>query len=135
MSSNFTLALGNKIVRWLGGVAMPTAPSFIECALYDGNPKTSGTDITDDVRPYGGREIVTFTVPSSGSGNELSNSVAVDFGLSEADVSLSHIALFNGDNGDLLGSIAVPSGPLAVTVGSSVKFNIGGLKIQVGSGT
>jgi cytoskeletal protein RodZ len=118
MTSDLTTVFGNKIVRWLGGNAMPTAPTSLKIGIFNGNPKTTGVEVTDDIRAAG-RVTATMTVPAVGTNNELTNSADVDFGDSDNDVTFSHAALYDQ----------------AGTSGSAVKFNIGNLTFAIGSAT
>lgn len=131
MSSDLTPFFGNKSVRWLGGVAMPTPPTSLKIGLWNGNPKTSGVEVTDDIRAAG-RVTATMTVPAVGVDNELTNSAAVDFGDSDGDVTFGYASLHDQD-GNMYASKPLPGGPFSVTSGSSVKFNIGNLTFTIGS--
>jgi hypothetical protein len=62
MASDLSTYFGNKIVRWLGGNAMPTAPANLYLALYNGDPKSGGTEVTTTIR-VAGRITATFSVP------------------------------------------------------------------------
>lgn len=133
MASDLSTYLGNKIVRWLGGTTMPAAPATLYFALFNGDPKGAGVEVTDDV-DAGGRLAVTWTVPAAGVDNELVNSADIDFGDSDSDTTLSYGALYDAaSSGNLLASKALPGGPFTVTTGSAVKFNTGGVTFTVGS--
>lgn len=132
MSSDLTTYFGNKIARWVGGNAMPTAPTSLKIGLYNGNPKTSGVEVTDTIRAAG-RVTAAFTVPAVGTDNTLVNSAEVDFGDSDGDVaSLTHAALFD-QAGNMLASKALTGGPFSVTSGSPVKYAVGNLSFAIGS--
>lgn len=130
MASDLSTYLGNKVVRWIGGQAMPTAPASVALALFNGNPKAGGVEVTEDVR-VAGRLNVSWTVPASGTDNELTNDAEADFGNSASDVTITHAALYDGSN--LLASKALPGQPFEVTTGSQVKFNVGSITFTVGS--
>ena len=131
MASDYSQWLGNKIIRWLGGNAMPTAPTSLEIGLFDGDPKSGGTEVTTDIIA-GGRQTVSFDVPASGTDNAMLNDAIVDFGESENDVDVSHFAVYT-DGGDFIASDTVPGGPFAVTTGTPVTFEVGDLELKLGS--
>lgn len=131
MASDMSTYLGNKVLRWLVGNAMPTAPASCEVALFDGDPKGAGTEVTTDVISAG-RPTITFEAISAGTDNSVQNSADVDFGESENEVSFSHVAIFDPDD-NLLFSKALPGGPFsAVAVGTPIKFPAGGLIFTIG---
>ena len=60
MASDLSPYFGNKILRWINNNAMPTAPTALYIALFNGNPKTSGTEIGGSVKAAGPRQVVTL---------------------------------------------------------------------------
>jgi hypothetical protein len=135
MSSDLSTYLGNKIVRWLAGNAMPSAPATLYLALFNGNPKTIGSEVTTTIR-VAGRLAATWTVPASGLNNELTTSLDIDFGNAANDATLSYVALYDAaSSGNLLASKALPGGPFSILAGSDVKFPAGNITFTVGSGT
>lgn len=132
--SDLSSYLGNKIVRWLGGNAMPTAPATLYCALFDGNPKSGGTEVTTVVRAAG-RLAIPWTVPAAGTGMVLVNSGDVDFGGSDGDTDITHVAVYDDPAaGNLLASKALSS-PKVVLTGAPVSIAAGDLSITAGSAT
>jgi hypothetical protein len=133
MASDLTTYLGNKIVRWLAGTDMPTAPAGIFVAIYDGDPKGAGTEITTSIRGAG-RLAMPVTAPASGTVNTLSSNADVDYGTSGADVSASHVAIFDDASaGNMLSSKALSGGPFSILTGEPVKFLAGELEFIIGS--
>jgi hypothetical protein len=136
MASDLSAYFGNKIVRWLTGNAMPSPPAGLYIAIFDGNPKTSGTEVGASINSGSPRQAVTFTAVPSGVGHLLTSNIAVDFGNSEGAATFSHIALFDAASaGNLLASKAASGGPINVLINSSVKFQSGGITFNVGSDT
>lgn len=134
MASDLSKYLGNKIVRWLAGQAMPTAPTALYAALFAGDPKASGTEVTSTIRSAG-RVACTWSIPASNdTDNVLANSATVDFGSSETDVpGVTHFALYDAStSGKRIGSKALPSSVDIVT-GQPVAFDTGDLTVTVGS--
>lgn len=136
MASDISAYFGNKICRWLIGHAMPTPPTALYIALFNGNPKTSGTEVGATVNSGTPRTVCTFADIASGAAHLLTSNVAVDFGNSENAATFSHVALFDDATpgaGNLLSSKATAGGPVTVLVNSSVKFQSGGLTFNIGS--
>lgn len=134
MASDLSAYFGNKICRWLNGNAMPTAPTGLYIALFNGNPKTSGVEVGADINSGSPRQVVTFGVVASGADHLLTSNVAVDFGDSEGPATFSHIGLFDAaSSGNLLASKATAGGPVSVLLNSSVKFQSGGITFNIGS--
>lgn len=134
MASDLSKYLGNKLARWLGGQEMPAPPTDIFIALFNGDPKASGIEVTTTVNSAG-RLPVTWTVPASNAtDNVLVSSSDVDFGDSEGDTDISHIAAFDAaSGGNRLASKAVPGGTLDIPTGTGVKFLAGDLSFTLGS--
>jgi len=134
MASDISKYLGNKICRWLAGNAMPTAPTTLYLALFDGDPKSTGTEVTEDVNSAGRVAIDLDAIADDGTDVLLTSDADADFGASEADVSISHLAVFDASSaGNMLFSKAATGGPFAVTTGSNVKAPSGDLTFTVGS--
>lgn len=137
MASDLTPYFGNKICRWLNDQAdMPTRPSTLYIAIFNGNPKTSGTEVGSSINSGSPRQLVTFADIASGAAHLLTSDVAVDFGNSENAVTFTHIALFDAaSSGNMLASKQASGAPISVLVNSSVKFNTGGITFNIGSDT
>jgi len=136
MPSDLSPYFGNKIVRWLNGNAMPTAPTALYMALFNGNPKTSGSEVGATVNSSNPRQLVTFAVVASGADHLLTSNVAVDWGNAEAAATFSHIGVFDASSaGNLVASKAISGGPIGALINSSVKFNSGTVTFNVGSDT
>jgi hypothetical protein len=136
MASDLSPYLGNKIVRWLQGNAMPTAPTNLYMAIFNGNPKTSGVEVGGDINSGSPRQLVTFAAVASGVAHLLTSNIAVDWGLSEDATTFTHIGVFDASSGgNLLFSKIANGAPISVLAGSSVKFNSGQVTINVGADT
>lgn len=135
MASDLSPYLGNKIVRWIIGNAMPTAPTALYFALFDGNPKAGGVEKSAVVNA-GGRQAVTFAAVASGVDHLLTSNAAVNFGNSAGACSLSYIAIYDASSGgNLIASKAIAGGPIAIAVGAGVNFVSGAITFNVGSDT
>jgi len=135
MASDMSVYLGNKMCRWLAGNAMPGAPAACYVGLFNGNPKTSGTEVTATIRTAG-RVAITFdAIADDGTDNQITNSATVDFGEAAGDVAnLEYVGIFDAaSGGHLLFSKALPDGPFAVATGTPVKFLTGDLTFTIGA--
>lgn len=134
MASDLSKYVGNKFVRWLAGQAMPTAPTNLYLALFNGDPKASGSEVTTTVRSSG-RVAATWTIPASNdTDNVLVNSAAVDFGASEGDTDITHSAVFDSAvGGKRIASKALPGGTVHVIETQPVSFGAGDVSFTVGS--
>jgi hypothetical protein len=137
MSSDLSAYIGNKFCRYVNNQAdMPARPTNLFIALFNGNPKTSGTEVGATVNSTNPRQEVTFADIAVGAAHLLTSDIAVDFGNSEGAATFSHIGLFDDDAaGNLIASKATAGGPVSVLVNSSVKFQSGGITFNIGSDT
>lgn len=137
MSSNLSGYLGNKFCRWLNNqAAMPSSPSALYIALFNGNPKSGGTEVGSTVNGSNPRQVVTFAALASGVLHTLTSDVAVDWGNSAGTAPLSHIGLFDASSsGNLLASKPVFGGPFVVHTGQPVKFLLGAITFNIGADT
>lgn len=136
MASDLSKYFGNAIVRWLGGNAMPTAPADVFIALFNGDPKSTGVEVTTTVSSAG-RIAMDWTVPAAGNtgtANVMQSSADVDFGDSEGETDISHIAIFDAASaGNLIASKALVGGTIDIPVGTGVKFEAGDVVFTIGS--
>lgn len=131
MASDYSTYLGNKVIRWLAGQTMPSAPASIWCALFNGDPKAGGTDVTATIRAAG-RVQIAVTAPASGTTNTMSNDSDVDFGDADGAATVTHMAVYDASSsGNFLGSKSVGSN--SITAGELVKFLTGDITFTVGS--
>jgi hypothetical protein len=137
MASDLSPYFGNKILRWLADLAdMPTRPDKTYLAIFNGNPKTSGTEVGAVVNPSAARQEVTWAALADGVSHLITSSNAQDWGNSAAATVISYIALFDDPtpgSGHMYASKAVNGGAQAVQINSSVKFNVGATSFNIGS--
>ena len=135
MASDMSTYLGNKLCRWLAGNAMPAAPTGCYAALFNGNPKTSGVEVTDTINAAGRVAIAFDAIADDGVDNEVTNLADVDFGEAAGDVAnLDYVGIFDAaPGGNLLFSKALPGGPFAVATGTPIKFLTGDLTFTIGA--
>lgn len=134
MASDLSKYLGNKIARWIAGNAMPTAPTNVYIALFNGDPKSSGTEVTADIRAAGRIAIDWAALLSNDTDNVLTSDADADFGPSDGDVTVTHAAVFDAaSSGNLLASKALTGSPISVVTGQNVKFSSGDLSFTIGT--
>lgn len=115
---------------------MPSKPAHLYLALFNGNPKGSGSEIGATVNASTPRIEITFATLAAGAAHLLTSSNAQDWGNSAGVATLSHIALFDNatpGSGNMYASKPVAGGPQAITAGSSVKFNTAAVTFNIGA--
>lgn len=131
--SDTSLYLGNKVLRWIAGFAMPAPPDIVWLALFNGDPKGAGAEISGLVNGYG-RVPMPFDTIVEGTDNVLTNGFMVSFGASENAVTLTHAAIFDGvTGGNLLQSTPVTGQPHSIAAGTIVEFLAGALTFTIGA--
>jgi len=131
MASDLSTYFGNKIVRWMGGQAMPTPPTSLLIGLFNGDPKSGGSEVTTTIRPSG-RVTLGLSVPAAGNTNTLAMSADADFGVAAGNANVSHAAVYD-NTGNFLCSKVLPGQPFNITAGSAVKFAQANLTFVIGS--
>lgn len=131
MASDLSKYLGNKLARWLAGNAMPSAPGDVYVALFNGDPRSGGTEVTTDVAAA--RLPISWTaLASNDTDNVLTSDADVDFGNSLGSATIDWVAIFDAStSGNRLAQKAVTSVP--VIGGQSVKFEAGDLSFTIGA--
>jgi len=133
MATDISLSFGNKICRWLAGHPMPDPPDALWLAIYNGDPKTSGVEVTALINGYGRILLMPDSI-AEGLDNTLVNVADVDFGLSENSLTATHGAIFDAVfGGTRLLSDAFVSGPISPEAGARVNFPAGNIAFTLGS--
>lgn len=126
--------LEDKLLGWIKGTQMPTPPTGVYVALFNGDPTdlgTGGTEVTTTVRTAG-RVAATFgTITANTTGDTEANTAIVDFGNAAAGATFTHFALFDAASaGNMLYSAALTGGTQTVSAGTDVSFAAGALVIK-----
>lgn len=130
--SDLSAYLGNKILDWLKGTTFPSAPADIYVALFDGDPKGAGTEVTLTI-DASGRKVISLEALSGGTDTSVATDADVDFGLADAGADLSHVGIFDAStSGNLLWAKALPGGPYVITTSMPVKFNAAAIVFNAG---
>lgn len=123
MSSDLSKFFGNLLAQYIAGAAMPSPPD-IYLALFDGDPKTTGTEVTTTIRVAGRLQVSWDTVANDGVDNTVASDAAVDFGNAAGAANVSHIgAMDAASSGNRWASKALAGGAVAIASGTPVKFN------------
>ncbi len=132
MASDLSKYLGNQLCRWLAGSAMPAAPGGLYLALFNGDPKAGGTDVTTTVRAAG-RVAAAFTAPTNdGVTNTMASTADADFGAAAGGATVTHVAVYDSaSGGNQIASKSVGSN--TISAGQDVKFSAGNLVFTLGS--
>jgi hypothetical protein len=131
--SDITTYLGNKVLRWLAGNAMPAPPDFLWLGVFNGDPKTSGIEVTASINGYG-RVPVLLDEIAIGTDNAAVNVGDLSLGASENAVTATHVAIFDGvTGGNTLMSTALTGQPFSIDAGTIVEFLAGDLTFTIGS--
>lgn len=122
MSGN-SAYLKAAIAAWMNGTAMPTAPSGLYVALFNGDPDSGGTEVTTSFRAAG-RPAATFTR----SAGVLTSNATCSFGAAPASSTATYAALFDAaSSGNQLQSAALTGGSVTSTIGVTYQFASGAL--------
>lgn len=136
MPSDLSAYMGNITLRWVSNqAAMPASPAALYLALFNGNPKTTGTEISATI-DSGGRKVITFAALASGVNHLLTSNADVDYGDAEGAATLTHYALMDASTGGhIIASKPIPGGTLPIVIGTGVKFLSGAVTFNIGSDT
>jgi hypothetical protein len=115
------------VLDWIRGNASAAAPSTVFLALFNGV-----NEVTSEIRTAG-RLAITFDAPSA---KVMVSDVAVNFGESAGDVSITHGVLFTAATGGTELAKAFITGataqaPIEVDAGDEVIFEAGDVSVQV----
>ena len=130
--ANFSNYLENKIVEWLDGVAMPTAPTILYVALFSSDPTdaNAGTEITNTITGSTARAAVanadwTVTTATTTLDAKIQNNAEITItnsSTNSTNVNATHFGVYNAaTSGELLfhGQLA---SIVEITPGSAIKF-------------
>jgi len=131
MASDLSKYLGNKIARWLAGNAMPTEPSDLYVALFDGDPRSGGTEVTTTVAAA--RLPISFAaLAENDTDNVLTSDADVDFGAALAAADIDWVAIFDAStSGNRVAQKAVP--PVSVVETQEIIIPAGDLSFTIGA--
>lgn len=86
--SDMSAYVGDKLLGWIKGTTMGTAPTTISVSLWDGDPDSAGTEVTGTVG------LTTQSVTwSSVSARAMHNSADISFGTASGSASVSYVVL------------------------------------------
>ena len=134
MASDLSKYMGNLICGWITGQDMPAAPTTVYVAIFNGDPKASGTEVTTDIRSAGRVAVDWDSLAIDANDCSITNDAVVDFGNSESDTTGTHAARFDDDAaGNMICSHGLTGGTKTIASGSAVSFPVGNLVFNAGS--
>lgn len=89
--SDTSAYVGDKLLNWIKGTTMGTAPTTIYASLWNGDPDAAGTQVTGTV----GLTIQSITWGSVAT-RAMSNSADITFGTASGSATVTYVVL--GDN-------------------------------------
>jgi hypothetical protein len=124
--SDFTSYLQNAILNHVFRHSALSVPAAVFAGLFNGDPRSGGTEVTTTIRPAG-RVAITFASPAAGV---MSNSSDVDYGNSAGNASVTHVGIYDAaSSGNLLAAKSV--GSQTIATGAAVKFVAGALTVTL----
>lgn len=133
MASDWSTYVGNKLVRWLAGNAFPAAPGGLYVALFNGDPKGAGVEVTTTIRAAGRVAVDLEASPVAGTDNSITTDGDSDFGPADGAATVTHVAICDAA---AAGNVIVSKQLVAsvdVEAGEQVKFVAGDLTFTHGS--
>lgn len=129
----FSQYVADAILNWTkNAVAFPAEPTAVYVALFNGNPTSGGTEITNTIKGTANRDAVTLgAIATSGTNREVSNSELTITASAAAGATADYVAIYDAQTaGNLLYYEALTASK-TITTGDEVKFDSTNLKIQV----
>lgn len=118
--------VGDKLLNWIKGTTMGTAPTTIYASLWNGDPDAAGTQVTGTINLT--TQAITW---GSVAARALSNSVDLNFGTANASGTVTYVVL--ADNATYAGSNQICKKAIsstAITNGLAVKILSGNLTLS-----
>lgn len=86
--SDLAAYAGNKLLGWIAGSAMGTAPTTVYASLWNGDPASAGVEVTGTVGLT--RQAITW---GSVSARAMSSSADLAFGTASGSASVTYVAI------------------------------------------
>lgn len=118
--------VGDALLNWVKGTAMPTAPTGVHVSLWNGDPDASGTEVTGTVGLTS--QTVTF---GSVATRAMSNSADISFGTATGSATVTFVVL--ADSATYAGSHQITKKSITstgITNGLVVKILTGNLTLS-----
>lgn len=95
--SDLQAYVGDKLLNWIKGTAMGSAPTTIYCSLWNGDPDGAGVQVTGTINLT--TQAITWGAVAT---RALANSADIAFGTANAGGTVTYVAL--ADNATYAGS-------------------------------
>lgn len=135
MASDLSKYYGNKFCQYAAsGADMPDLTGGLFIALFDGDPKGAGTEVTTTIRVAGRVAANWDSIADDGTDVAITSDADADFGAAAGGASVSHVALMDAaSSGNVFASHALTGGTATITTGTPVKVLSGDLNFTIGS--
>jgi len=122
--SDSSVYVGDKLLNWIKGTAMGTAPTTVYASLWNGDPDAAGTEVTQSISLT--RQPITF---GSVTARAMSNSGALAFDNSSGSGSVTYVALYDSATaGNQICKKAIST--VSITNGLAVQIASGNLTLS-----
>lgn len=124
--SDTSTYVGDALLNWIKGTAMPTAPTGVFVSLWNGDPDSAGTQVTGTVGLT--TQAVTFGAVAT---RAMSNSADISFGTATGSATVTFVVL--ADNATYAGSHQITKKSItstAISNGLVVKILTGNLTLS-----
>lgn len=124
--SDTSTYVGDKLLNWLNGTTMGTAPAAVYASLWNGDPDSAGSEVTGTINLTS--QAVTF---GSVSARAMSNSGDITFGTANSTGTVTYVVLADNatyGSGHQLCKKSISSA--AISAGLVVKILTGNLTLS-----
>lgn len=122
--SDMAAYVGDKLLNWLKGTTMGTAPTGIYASLYNGDPDVAGVELTGTINLT--RQLVAW---GSVATRAMSNSAEVNFGTANSSGSGTYVVLWDASTaGNQISKKLISTA--SITSGEKVAIAIGALTLS-----
>jgi hypothetical protein len=120
----FSQYLADELIDWVKGTDMPTAPTTVYIALFNGDPSGAGTEITNTIKGSTTRDAIALGgVTTSGTFRQADNIADITITLSaSAGATADYAAIYDAATGGNLLSYDTLTSSKTITTGDEVKF-------------
>lgn len=120
----FSQYLADELIDWVKGTDMPTAPTTVYIALFNGDPSGAGTEITNTIKGSTTRDAIALGgVTTSGNFRQADNTAEITITPSaSAGATADYAAIYDAATGGNLLSYDTLTASKTITTGDGVKF-------------
>lgn len=121
----FSQYLADELIDWVKGTDMPSAPANVYIALFNGDPTSGGTEITNTIKGSSTRDAIALgAVTTSGNFRQADNTADITITASaSAGATANYGAIYDAATAGNLLSYDTLTTSKTITTGDEVKFN------------